>query len=161
LIWAVRGALLIGVLVIAALALRPSEAPPPPLPLGESRGEGNPPPQAAPTVRPTLPPEVVVSRNTRATPTPRLTRGDETFQVAAVDFSYEPPQLSVRPGTTVIFRNGGSEGHDALGGGPGGTWWSGPLAPSESFQREFAQIGSYDYVCSFHPEMRGTIVVTP
>jgi plastocyanin len=81
--------------------------------------------------------------------------------VAVVEFSYQPALLTVRPGTTVTWRNSGSEGHDVLGTGPDGSWWSGPLAPTESYQRAFSQAGVYEYLCSFHAEMRARVNVVP
>ena len=47
------------------------------------------------------------------------------------------------------------------GNGPGGTWRSGPLAPADRYERAFALPGTYDYVCTVHPEMRGRLVVQP
>jgi plastocyanin len=64
-------------------------------------------------------------------------------------------------GARVLWVNGGSDGHDVTGGGPGGAWRSGTLAPMERYERLFGLPGSYDYVCTIHPEMRGRIVVQP
>ena len=163
-IWALRATLVLGALGLGALALRPGD----PVPAAE-------PPDNTPTVvatavpiaaaatpRPKPPTEFITSRVVRETPAPRATSGGAVPpQVAAVEFSYQPTRLRVRQGTTVTFRNSGSEGHDFLGGGPDGTWWSGPLAPTETYQRQFTQSGSYDYLCSFHSEMQGTIIVGP
>jgi plastocyanin len=67
--------------------------------------------------------------------------------------------LSLHVGTSVTWVNTGSDGHDVTGTGPGGAWHSGPLAPSERYERSFALPGTYDFVCSIHPEMRGRVVV--
>ena len=61
----------------------------------------------------------------------------------------------------IQWANTGGEGHDVTGQGPGGTWRSGPLAPGEQYQRTFFQAGTYDYVCTVHPEMRGRLLVNP
>jgi plastocyanin len=41
-----------------------------------------------------------------------------------------------------------------------GGYTSGNLAPGGNFQRTFTVAGSYDYHCSIHPTMRGTVQVT-
>ena len=111
---------------------------------------------------PTLAPEAVVSRVSRETPQPlpRPTLPTEP-QVEVVDYGFSPAQLVVHVGATVTFVNQGSDGHDVTGGGPGGDWRSGPLAPGERYSRAFALPGTYAYACSIHPEMRGSVVVQP
>lgn len=123
---------------------------------------------ATPTPRPTsvplptLAPAAVVSRISRSTPAPPVvpTRSAQPL-IDVVDYAFSPGQLTVRVGTTVEFVNDGSDGHDVTGSGPGGAWRSGPLAPSERYSRQFGLAGTYDYVCTIHPEMRGRIVVQP
>ncbi|HEX8967682.1 MAG TPA: hypothetical protein VF937_07380 [Chloroflexota bacterium] len=143
--------------------------------LALSQTAAAPPPQAAatdasvdvqPTARPTrvpfptTPPEMIISRVARQTPPPQPTPTAAAQPlVSIVDYGFIPPQLVVPVGTTVEWVNSGSEGHDVNGTGPGGDWRSGPLAPPERYQRSFPLVGSYDYACSFHPEMRGRIVV--
>jgi plastocyanin len=161
----VRCAVVIGVVGLGLLALR--SAPPAAIvqpavtaPTAPPTTPPTPPPR--PTLSAALPPQSnpIISRNVRETPAPRPTLSTTVLDVAAVEFSYQPARLTVRPGATVTFRNRGSEGHDVLGSGPDGSWWSGPLAPTESFQRQFAALGDYDYWCSFHAEMRGRITVS-
>ena len=38
---------------------------------------------------------------------------------------------------------------------------SGNILAGVSFTHTFAQAGTYDYYCTLHPMMRGTVVVTP
>jgi hypothetical protein len=111
---------------------------------------------------PTLAPEAVVSRISRETPQPlpRPTLPSQP-QVEVVDYGFSPGQLVVHVGATVTFVNQGSDGHDVTGGGPGGDWRSGPLAPGEHYSRAFGLPGTYAYVCTIHPEMRGSVVVQP
>ncbi len=122
--------------------------------------------QAAPTQPstrvplPTGPPQMVISRVARETPAPRATATPLAQpRVSVVDNGFLPARLSVRVGSSVTWINFGSDGHDVTGNGPGGAWHSGPLAPSERYERSFALPGTYDYVCSIHPEMRGRLVV--
>jgi plastocyanin len=111
---------------------------------------------------PTAPPQMIISRVARQTPPPVPTSTPQAEPgVAIVDNGYLPTQLTVHVGADVTWANDGSDGHDVSGTGPGGDWRSGPLAPSEYYQRSFELPGTYDYVCTMHPEMRGQIVVQP
>jgi plastocyanin len=38
---------------------------------------------------------------------------------------------------------------------------SGNLTPGRTFEHAFATAGSYNYHCSIHPTMKGTVIVTP
>ena len=40
-----------------------------------------------------------------------------------------------------------------------GLWDSGGLSQGESFQFQFDQPGTYDFFCSIHPSMTGSITV--
>ena len=109
---------------------------------------------------PTLAPEAIVSRISRETPAAPAASTPSTHpQVAVVDYGYSPQTLTIRAGTRVTWTNGGSDGHDVTGTGPGGDWRSGPLAPSERYTRVFDLPGTYAYVCTMHPEMQGRIIV--
>jgi plastocyanin len=156
-----RAALLaigIGLLVVVLSEARTSPGP--------EAAPSEPPPTPRPTriPLPTLAPEVIISRVARQTPAPLAAptaAPDTQPQVEVVDYAFSPGQLRVTVGTTVSFVNSGADGHDVTGGGPGGTWRSGPLAPGERYARAFSLPGTYDYVCTIHPEMRGRIVIHP
>jgi plastocyanin len=111
---------------------------------------------------PTAPPEVVISRVSRQTPEPPPAFVPPALpEVDVVDYGFSPAQKAIAVGATVTFVNQGSDGHDVTGNGPGGDWRSGPLAPGEHYSHAFGLPGTYDYVCTIHPEMRGRIVVQP
>ncbi len=109
---------------------------------------------------PTMPREVIISRVSRDTPVP-IAAPTQTADpsVEIVDYGYSPGQITINVGATVTWTNDGSDGHDVAGDGPGGIWRSGPLAPMQRYARTFDLPGTYDYACSFHPEMRGRVVV--
>jgi plastocyanin len=111
---------------------------------------------------PTPPPQMIISRIARETPVPRPTPTPSAeARISLVDNGYVPVQAVVAAGARVTWVNTGGDGHDITGSGPGGPWRSGPLAPSERYQRQFTLTGTYDYACSIHPEMRGRLVVQP
>lgn len=144
-------ALVIGIAVVA-LTQTQTTAQPNPTP------EPTPRPTRVPL--PTLAPETIISRVSRATPEPlRQSSLPALPEVQVVDYGFAPAQMTVKLGTTVTFTNGGNDGHDVTGTGPGGDWRSGPLAPSERYSRQFNLVGTYRYVCTIHPEMRGSISV--
>ena len=162
-IWLRAGLLaLVASLMVLALTQRAVTPAPAAQPIAEAPAT-EPPPTARPTrvPLPTLA-EYIISRVARETPTPapRPTPSGPP-KVTAVDYGFAPAQLTIRAGISVTWTNTGTEGHDVDGTGPGGAWRSGPLAPAEQFERTFSQAGTYDYTCSFHPEMRGRIVVQP
>jgi plastocyanin len=41
-----------------------------------------------------------------------------------------------------------------------GSWGSATLTNGQSFSKVFDKEGTYAYVCTFHPGMAGTIIVT-
>lgn len=111
---------------------------------------------------PTLAPAPIISRISRETPAPAPRPAPPAQpMVEVVDYGFSPGQLTVHVGESVLFVNDGNDGHDVTGTGPGGDWRSGPLAPSERYSRPFGLAGTYSYVCTIHPEMRGQVLVQP
>jgi YVTN family beta-propeller protein len=80
-------------------------------------------------------------------------------RIGIVDFAFAPAELSVRPGTHVVWANddGAPHGIRFKDGGPGNDL----LLPGAEFARDFDRNGMFDYVCSVHPYMSGRIVVQP
>jgi plastocyanin len=81
-----------------------------------------------------------------------------TVDIANMAFS--PSQITVAKGGTVTWTNNDNTTHTVIDdlsnvGGPS----SGDIAPGSSYSFTFAKTGSFQYHCSIHPSMRGTIVV--
>jgi plastocyanin len=87
-----------------------------------------------------------------------LCSGTQPNVVRIRNFSFDPAELRVRPGTRVIFANCDAVQHtstsDAIEG-----WDSGLITPNTTFEHTFAQAGRFPYHCEPHPSMKGTIVV--
>jgi hypothetical protein len=155
-----RAILVVVIVGVALAALVQIVAEPVPLPQPPA-------PTVTPTVEPptrvplpTLAPQAItssISRLTPAPPTPVTPLARPSVEV--IDYGYSPQLLSVAVGASVTWTNDGNDGHDVTGSGPGGDWRSGPLAPSERYSRQFDLAGTYDYVCTIHPEMWGRIFV--
>lgn len=80
--------------------------------------------------------------------------------------AYSPAGLRVPVGTTVTWRNDDSVIHTVTSGTstgtvttPDGVFDSGDLLPGETFSFTFTEPGSFDYFCTPHPWMVGSIVV--
>jgi plastocyanin len=76
--------------------------------------------------------------------------------VSIVDFSFEPANLDVAAGATVVWTNDGQAPHTVTGDFAD----SGILEPGQTFSHTFAESGEFGYVCSIHPQMTGTIRVS-
>lgn len=82
----------------------------------------------------------------------------EQAEVAMIDISFDPADITVPVGATVVWTNEDAVDHTATAGGD--TWDSGVVAPGESFDFEFDEPGTYTYLCEIHPTvMQGTITV--
>jgi plastocyanin len=73
------------------------------------------------------------------------------------DNFFSPADITVDVGDTVIWRNGGQLPHTATD--RGGEFDSGFVEPGKEFEVTFDSVGQYEYFCTIHPEMVGTITV--
>jgi plastocyanin len=73
-------------------------------------------------------------------------------------WQFDPARIEVAPGTTVVWVNKSDTAHTVTGKDLAFED-SGPIAPGETFRELFTDPGEYDYFCSPHPFMTGTVVV--
>jgi plastocyanin len=73
------------------------------------------------------------------------------------DFAFTPQVLEIPVGTTVTWTNSDTTQHTATSSG---VFDSGVLAQGATFSFTFDTPGTFDYICSLHPNMTGQIVVT-
>ncbi len=78
--------------------------------------------------------------------------------VVIQDASFRPDSLTVPAGTTVTWINRDLVRHTVTS--TEGLFDSGRLGSGESFTYTFEEPGTYDYYCTIHPTMLGTIIVT-
>ena len=79
---------------------------------------------------------------------------------ATIDnFTFAPAQLTVKTGTTVIWRNEDDIPHMVASSTR--LFKSKALDTDDSFSFTFTAPGTYEYFCSLHPRMTGTVVVEP
>jgi amicyanin len=74
------------------------------------------------------------------------------------DFAFAPASLTVPAGSTVTWTNKDGEPHTVVA--HDGTFHSPTMDTNGTFSFTFATAGTFDYVCSIHPFMHGTVVVT-
>jgi LPXTG-motif cell wall-anchored protein len=77
--------------------------------------------------------------------------------VSIVDFAFKPGSITVNAGDTVQWTNNGKvpEGHDVTGDGLD----SGRLKSGDTYSHTFNAAGTFSYICSIHPSMKGTVKV--
>ncbi|PPK65619.1 cupredoxin family copper-binding protein [Actinokineospora auranticolor] len=83
-----------------------------------------------------------------------------TNTVSIKDFAFAPPLVTVKAGTTVTWTNGDTEPHTVTSNG-GGPLKSPTMNSGDTFRYTFTTPGHFDYLCTIHPFMTGTVEVTP
>lgn len=84
-------------------------------------------------------------------------------EVKIQDFKYSPANITVKKGTTVIWTNEDNDGHNVVsntGTIPGGPPAEAPLlGQHQQFSFTYDVVGTFDYHCTPHPFMAGTVTV--
>jgi plastocyanin len=71
------------------------------------------------------------------------------------DYVFSPSSITVATGDTVSWTNNGNLPHDVTGDGLA----SGTLQSGQGYSHTFASAGSFSYICSLHPFMKGSVTV--
>ena len=79
-------------------------------------------------------------------------------EVSMEGIAFNPSEVSVGVGDTVTWTNNESVAHDVTAdsfssGEPGG------MMSGDTFEHTFEEAGTFDYVCTVHPGMEGTVTV--
>jgi plastocyanin len=77
--------------------------------------------------------------------------------VSIASRAYQPAELTVEAGQTVIWTNRGFGPHTVTAAG--GEFDSGRLNAGESFKVKFTTPGAFAYACTIHPSMHGKVSV--
>jgi hypothetical protein len=72
-----------------------------------------------------------------------------------LDFSFSPATITVNVGESVTWVNAGEEPHNAVGD----SFSTSLLTPGKSGSKSFSTAGTFSYVCTVHPQMKGTVKV--
>ncbi len=96
---------------------------------------------------------------------PFASAATSTFRITLNTFSpyYSPKYVQIGAGTPISWENPTADihsiTHDGCISGEQCDFDSGPIGPNRTFTVKHLPPGYYPYHCSFHPIMRGTLVV--
>ena len=82
---------------------------------------------------------------------------ERAAKVEIVDFAYDPDPVTVQAGGKVIWLNQDSDAHTATA--EDGSFDTGTLEQGKLKSETFKEVGTYAYICDFHPYMHGTVEV--
>ena len=89
-------------------------------------------------------------------PKPRpIVRAAASTSVTIQNFAFHPPTVSIGVGDTVTWTNRDDAPHTATGSG----FDTGTLNKGQSGSHTFTKAGRFSYICSIHPNMKGTVLV--
>jgi plastocyanin len=100
-------------------------------------------------------PEAPAGTSASATGSPAPVAGDA---VSIDNFAFAPATLTVRVGSTVTWTNHDEEPHTIAASD--GSFHSPGMGSQATYSHTFPTAGKFDYICSIHPYMHGTVVVT-
>lgn len=124
----------------------------------------------SPTLKTTSPPTVITNPPneqpqatasqapaiSQARPPSHPQTADATVRIH--NFKFEPADLAIAVGKTVQFINVDEEPHTATA--TDGTFNSKALDTDQTWSYTATRPGTYPYICSIHPFMKGTLTVT-
>ena len=83
--------------------------------------------------------------------------GQERGRGRDPDFTYTPPDLHIQPGDTVTWTNNGPSEHTVTA--KDSSYDSDTMAVGDTFSHTYPKAGTYDYICEFHDDMTGSVIV--
>ena len=101
---------------------------------------------------PLPPPETAPQLQTKATPL-------NSESVTIRGFSFNPGTITIKTGETVVWTNNDGAPHTVTATSGPEMFDSGTLSKGQTFSQTFTTPGTYEYKCSIHPSMQGTIIV--
>ncbi len=78
--------------------------------------------------------------------------------IAISGMQYQPARIEVKVGESVTWTNQDAAPHTVTAR-DGISFASTTLSQGANFTHTFTKAGSYDYYCTYHPNMRGTVIV--
>lgn len=71
------------------------------------------------------------------------------------NYAFSPAEITITKGTTVTWTNLDTTPHTVTGS----SFDSGTLQKGQSWSYTFNDAGTFDYICSIHPAMKGKVMV--
>jgi plastocyanin len=100
---------------------------------------------------------VFVAAATLPAATARAAATEVKIEVKIDNFAFAPQRIVVQAGTTVTWTNADDAPHTVVSTTK--LFKSSALDTEDKFSFTFATPGNYEYFCSLHPHMTGTVVV--
>jgi plastocyanin len=86
----------------------------------------------------------------------------EVIPVTIKGFIYSPDPVTVPAGASIAWTNQDNAPHTSTGIGDAiSALDSGAIVFGQTFTQQFNTPGTYPYYCVYHPNMLGTVIVTP
>ncbi len=79
--------------------------------------------------------------------------------VAVDDMKFSPAEVTIKAGDTVTWKFDDKVPHSVQGIGDKAMGINSPIFDKGEWSYTFTTPGTYRYLCSLHPEMRGTVTV--
>ena len=98
---------------------------------------------------------ILIRPNPAPTPAPAPEPQGVTIQIKINNFAFDPSTITVNKGDTVTWTNYDQAPHTVTGAGIE----SGTMQKGSTFSFTFKETGTFDYICSIHPPMKGQVVV--
>ena len=105
-----------------------------------------------PTTQPTI---TQPSPTQTLTGSPTQTLTAQPVAIEITNYAFVPATVTIPKGTTVIWTQKDTVSHTITGTG----FDSGPLSQGDTFSQTFNDAGTFNYHCSIHATMTGTIIV--
>src|SRR5215212_9979894 len=133
----------------------PAEQAAPPAPPAEQA----PPAPEQPAPEPAAPePQVLADETAESRPeSPPKAIAAASGSVTISDFSFSPGTITINQGDTVTWVNNGPTPHSATSSS--GAFDTGIFQKGQSRSHTFTEAGTFAYICTPHPFMKGTVVV--
>ncbi|WUJ67907.1 cupredoxin family copper-binding protein [Kribbella soli] len=93
-------------------------------------------------------------------PAPKAGPAVAANSVDIKEFAFGPQNITVKVGTTVTWTNDDQDPHTVTSQNGSGPLKSSTLQNGDKYQYTFTKAGTFDYLCTIHPFMTGTVVVT-
>jgi plastocyanin len=78
-----------------------------------------------------------------------------TSQVLIKDFKFQPQQITINKGDSIVWTHPGTASHTVKFSDSE----SPVLKNGGSYSKMFSQAGTFNYECGVHPYMKGTVIV--
>lgn len=80
-----------------------------------------------------------------------------TVDVSIAKFAYEPKEITIAPGTKIVWINHDEAPHTVTSSDK--SFASKGLDTKDKFEHTFASEGDFNYICTVHPFMTGVVHV--